>query len=99
MPPGAEPVSPVKSVSGRAWASQMNPSAAGLAAAWSASAPPGARYQERASVPEIGKLENELSKPGYGQPGCDEFPAPLSKRTRICGRASNADWAAPSVGC
>jgi hypothetical protein len=53
-----------------------------------------AAYQERASVPGIGKPENDCSNPGYGQSGFEAFPAPLSKRTRISGSASNAALAA-----
>ena len=60
------PVLPVKLVAGRAARLHVNvsvPAAPGLA---SASAPPAARYHERAVVPGSGKRENERSKPGDG---------------------------------
>ena len=67
-------VSPVKSVSGRAWASQVNESAPALAGGVSASAPPGERYQAAAVVPGIGKLGKDCSKPG-GQGAARRWPA------------------------
>ena len=44
-----------------------------------------------------GKLVNDFSKPGYGQPGF-ALPAPLSNRMRMGFRASNAVSAAAYVG-
>ena len=73
----------------------MNRSAAASAGGLVGERAVGPRYQERPSVPGIGKLSNDCSKPGYGQPGFDEFPAPLSNRIRIAFWASNADLAAP----
>jgi hypothetical protein len=83
-------VSPVKSVSGRASASQVNESAPEPAGGLSLSAPWSARYQERAVVPGIGKLGHDCSNAGYGAPGCSGRPAPLSKRTRTEGSCWNA---------
>ena len=86
------PVLPVKSVAGRAARLHLNvsvPAAPGLA---SASAPPAARYHERAVVPGSGKRENERSKPATGWTGA--LPAPLSNRIRTEGSASNAASAA-----
>ena len=82
-------MSPVKLVSGRLWAFQVNASAPVCAGGPSVSVPLGPRYQERPVVPGIGKLDQERSKPGTGWPGCVP-PAPLSNRTRIDGSCSNA---------
>src|SRR3954451_12217305 len=70
-----EAVSPEKSVSGRARASQVN-SFAPLSAGSDASVPPGATYHDRARVPGTGKRRKDFSKPGYGQPAF-RLPAPL----------------------
>src|SRR6185312_7336924 len=82
-------VSPVKSVSGRALAFQVNTSAPACVGGVSASEPPGPMYQERPVVPGIGKLGQDCSKPGCGWPA-DWPPAPLSNITRIDGSFSNA---------
>src|SRR4051794_23008831 len=63
LPPA---VSPVKSVSGRAWAFQVNVFAPAFAGRAAPSAPFGPRYQDCALVPGIGKLGHDCSKAGYG---------------------------------
>ena len=86
MPPA---VSPVKFVSGRAFAFQVNEFVPAFVGRLSASAPPGAMNHVRPFVPGIGNLSNDFSKPGYGAPAC-EPPAPLSNSTRTDGSFSNA---------
>ena len=89
-----EPVSPEKSVSGRACGSQVKLSVPVPAFFVDlANVPSSPTYHDRALVPGIGKRSNECSKPGYGQPGLPALPAPLSNRTRIEGSAANADSA------
>src|SRR3954451_2378323 len=97
-PPSPPAVSPLKFVNGRAWASQVNESALARPGRRSASAPPRERYQVRPTVPGMGKLANECSKPGSGSPGLDP-PAPLSNRTRMDGCCSNIASAPSYVGC
>ena len=82
-------MSPWKSVSGRAWAFQVNESAGARAGGRLRSAAPGARYQDRALVPGMGNLDHDCSKAGLGSPAMGP-PAPLSKRTRIGASCSNA---------
>src|SRR5262249_32074849 len=79
--------------------SQVKPSAAAVPGDWSARPPSGPRYQDRPSVPGIGKLEKDCSNAGYGHPGFDALPAPLSKRTRTWGSASDAVCAPLRGGC
>ena len=84
---------PVKFVGGRAVRLQVNRSTPAAAGAASASAPPAARYHDRARVPGSGKRAKERSNPGTGAPGV-ALPAPLSNRIRTGGSASNAARAA-----
>jgi hypothetical protein len=84
---------PANVVAGRAAARAAKASVPGLAGVLSASAPPGARYHDRAVVPGAGKRLNERSNAATGAPGV-ALPAPLSKRTLTDGCASNAASAA-----
>ena len=89
-PPVPPPVSPVKSVGGRAVLFHVKLSPVRLSVGLpSVSDPPAPKYQERAWVPGTGNVENVCSNPGSGLPGVDE-PAPLSNRTRTRGRLWNA---------
>ena len=88
---------PAKLVVGRAVGLHVNASVPAVPGATSASAPPSARYHERAAVPGTGKRENERSKPGTGCSGA--APAPLSNRIRTGGSAWNAASAASKLGC
>ena len=69
-PPVPPPVSPVKSVGGRAVLFHGEGVAVAASVGLpSVSAPPAPRYQERACVPGTGNVENECSNPGSGLPG------------------------------
>ena len=91
-PFGPLDVLPLKFVGGLAVRLQVNVSVPSAAGAASLSAPPAARYQDRAVVPAGGKRSKERSNPAYGRPGAP--PAPLSNRIRTGGSASNAARAA-----
>ena len=57
-------VSPLKSVRGRASASQVNSSALAVAGGVLLRLPPGERYQALAWVPGTGSPSKDFSKPG-----------------------------------
>jgi hypothetical protein len=88
-------VLPVKFVGGRASSSQVNWSAP-LPLRLTVIRPPLVSHQERGFALGGGNSLYDRSKPGTGLPGAP--PAPLSKRTRIGGCASNIAFAEARSG-